>query len=115
MKDAPMSTEARTEDARPSWFELLDIPRTASAQEIEQAFARKWFEFGPDRVTRLMTDLSFIADGGMAQTLPKTLELRSIKAAVMAQQLKSALGMLLHDMEAARDEGLMRRRQGLMD
>ncbi len=103
------------EVARPAWFELLDIPRTASAEAIEQAYAQRWFEFGADGAGRLMADLSFIANGGLAQAMPKQMELQSLKAAVTAQQLKSVMATLLREMEEARDEGLMRRRQGLMD
>ena len=106
---------AEASTGRPIWFELLDIPRTASAQEIEKAFARRWSQFGHGRLTRFMTDLSFIADGGLETSMPKQLEMQSMKAAVMAQQLNSMLERFLHDMQAAREEGLMRRRQGHMD
>ena len=99
----------------PIWFELLDIPRTASAQEIDLAFTLRWSQFGHERLTRFMTDLTFIADGGLETSMPKQLRMQSMMAAVMAQQLKSMLERFLLDMQAAREEGLMRRRQGHID
>ena len=98
-----------------AWFELLGVPRTASGTEIEEAFERKWGQFAPDRLTNLMTDLHFIANGGLEPSMPKQLEVQSMKAAVLAEQLESMLGRFLHEIEAAREEGLRRRRQGRMD
>jgi hypothetical protein len=98
-----------------AWFELLDVPRTASAKEIEQAFERKWAEFSPGRLTSLLTELNVIANGGLAPSMPKGPEVESMKAASLAAELKLMLGKFLRDMEVARDEGLLRRRQGHVD
>ena len=100
---------------RLAWFDLLDLPRTASAFEIEQAFDRKWAPFTSGRLTSLMADLSVISNGGLEQSMPKQLEVQSMRAALLADQLKSLLSKLLHDMETARHEGLVRRSQGHMD
>ena len=111
----PPGKAAEANTRPPTWFELLDIPQTASTEDIEHAFERKCSQFVPGSPASLMTDLKFIADGGLDRSMPKDLQLRSIKAAVMAQQLKATLDALLHDIAAARHEGLMRRRQGQID
>ena len=98
-----------------TWFELLDVPRTATEVEIEQAFAQKVSQFGPSRLQNIMLDLGFIAYGGLERSMHKQLQLQSLQAAVTAEQLKSMLGTLLNYMEAAREEGLLRRRQGKVD
>jgi hypothetical protein len=98
-----------------AWFELLDVPRTASAKEIEQAFERKWTQFSPGRLTSLLADLNFIANGGLEPSMPKMLEVESMRAASLAAELKSMLSKFLHDIEGAHEEGLFRRRQGYMD
>ena len=98
-----------------AWFEMLDVPRTASVAEIEEAFARKWSEFKPGRLTSLMTDLAFIADGGLEQSMPPKLEVDLTNLVAVASELKSLLGRVFQDMESARTEGLTRRYQGKLD
>jgi hypothetical protein len=62
-----------------------------------------------------MADLCFIADGGLEAAGPQQLAARSMKASMTAQQLKLMVFNFVRDMEGARQEGLARRRQGLVD
>jgi hypothetical protein len=109
------ATSEESAESRPAWFELLGVPQRASEHEIEHAFQKQWFAADPARVNRLMADLCFIADGGLEAAGPQQLAARSMKASMTAQQLKLMVFNFVRDMEGARQEGLARRRQGLVD
>lgn len=102
-------------DEGPAWFDVLGVPRSASEEKIHEAFQRRLGEFAPQRLTSLMMDLKFIGDGQLEASMSPALMERSKQVAVLAEQLRASLEQYLYDLEGARDQGLMRRRQGRSD
>ncbi|WP_158304368.1 J domain-containing protein [Beijerinckia indica] len=47
---------------KPEWFKVLEVPSTASIDEIKIAYRKKIFEYHPDRVASLVQDFKDIAE-----------------------------------------------------
>lgn len=53
--------DAPTGEAAPPWWEVLEVPRDASMDEIRQAYRLRMSEYHPDKVSALGTELRDLA------------------------------------------------------